>query len=567
MRALFELNLGPRPPRHLAFLLLVASSLSACQTAPSLPAESATVYYNAQVYTQSEAVPKVSAFVVENQKIVATGDARTLLKSYARATSIDLGGKTVLPGIIDSHVHVRELGMDRIKANLVGVKNVTEIVSRLQDRYPDPKPGLWLIGQGWDEGYFGTVGYPDRKALDEAFPNNPVHLESLHGFAGFYNGKALEVAGIDRDTPDPDVGNILHRPDGEPTGVMLTLAQNLVNRFVPEPSQDVTEDAIVAGLLEMAQAGVTSVHEAGMRPQDVKAFQALAERGALPIRVYGMLDGNDDPLMSDWFASGIADDPQDFLDIRAIKVFYDGSLGSRTALMKAPYSDKPDAARPTERISPEAVTALADRALETGFQIAVHAIGDEGNNRTLTIYEDSNARNPGKDHRFRIEHAQVVLPDYYARAAQLGVISSVESSHAMGDSDWAEDRVGPERIQHAYAWQNILKAGGRLILNSDLPGEPWTPMETLYFAVNRQKLDGTPEGGWYKEQALSVTEALHAMTVENAYSAFQEDRLGSLTPGKWADFIVLDQDPYTIAPQKLKDIKVEQVLVAGQSIP
>jgi len=486
------------------------------------------------------------------------------ISPVGKAKIIDLSGQTILPGFIDSHVHVRELGMDRIKANLVGVETAEQIVERLQARFPDPEPGVWLIGQGWDEGAFASRGYPDRAALDAAFPNNPVALESLHGFGGFYNGKALEIAGITAKTEDPEVGDILRRPDGSPTGVMLTLAQDIVDQHIPKPSQAKLEEAIVAGLTEMSEAGVTSIHEAGMTTADVAAFQALAARDALPIRVYGLLDGNDNNLMADWFARGLEDDPQDWLDIRGIKVFYDGSLGSRTALMAEPYSDKPDAARPTERISPKRLQELADEAAHTGYQMAVHAIGDEGNNRTLGIYE--NALNGRTDARWRIEHAQVVLPDYYERAAALGVLSSVQSSHAVGDSAWAEDRVGPDRIKNAYAWQTILGTGGELMLNSDLPGEPWRPMETLYFAVTRQKLDGTPEGGWYAEQALSVQEALKAMTITNAYGAFQNADIGSLEVGKRADFVVLDKDPTKVEPSTLKDIKVTATWVDGKRI-
>lgn len=546
-----------------ALAILTGCNLSGSSSAKS---KTVTLIKNAAIITMDDNESRHTAMVIMGSEIQALGDAETLKTAYPSATPIDLRGQTILPGIIDSHVHVRELGMDRIKANLVGVKTAEEITERLKAHFPNPEPGEWLIGQGWDEGYFASVGNPDRASLDVAFPNNPVALESLHGFGGFYNGAALEISGIDKDTPEPEVGDILRRENGEPTGVMLTLAQDLVNRHIPEPGQDQIEDAIKAGLDEMAKAGVTSIHEAGMKPIDIAAFKALAERGELPIRVYGLLDGNNDALMSDWFGSGILDDPEDWLDIRGIKVFYDGSLGSRTALMREPYSDKPDAASPTERITPAAVTSLGDNAARRGFQMAVHAIGDEGNNRTLSIYERALSPYPNQDHRWRIEHAQVVLPDYYNRAAKLGVISSVEPSHAVGDSGWAEDRVGPDRIRHAYAWQNILGAGGRLMMNSDLPGEPWTPMETLYFAVTRQRLDGTPAGGWYSGQALSTQEALYAMTRENAYGAFQENKLGRLAPGYWADFIVIDQNPLETAPSALKDIKVTQTWVAGKRL-
>ena len=316
----------------------------------------------------------------------------------------------------------------------------------------------------------------------------------------------------------------------------------------------------------MAKAGVTSVHEAGMKPTDVAAYLNLAETNQLPIRVYGLLDGNNEELMQEWFDRGIYERQDAMLAIRGIKVFYDGSLGSRTALLREAYSDKPEEAHPTERIAPAAVRSLADRSVDRGFQMAVHAIGDEGNDRTLGIYTEALSADLMLDHRWRIEHAQVVLPDYFNRAAELGVISSVQSSHAVGDSIWAELRLGPERIRYAYAWQRILEAGAPLILNSDLPGEPWMPMETLYFAVNRMNRESFPAGGWYPDQALSVSEALHAMTLAGAHSAFQETQIGSLEPGKMADFIVVSQNPLKAQARDLADISVLETWVAGKRV-
>lgn len=549
--------------------LLTGFMLAACanQVDTNQDELKATIFHNAHILTLNPDMPVADTLTIVGNKIVAVGQSDSLPAQeplYENAVSIDANGATILPGFIDSHVHVRELGMDKIKADLVGVQNTDEIVTRLTEFYPDPKPGNWLIGQGWDEGVFASIGYPDRAALDAAFPDNPIHLESLHGFAGFYNGAALAIAGVDKETPDPDVGDILRRENGDPTGVMLTLAQDLVNQHIPEPGADRLQQAIKAGLNEMARAGVTSIHEAGMKRDDVQAFKALREKGELPIRVYGLLDGNDQALMDEWFKSGPLDDDDDFLDIRGIKVFYDGSLGSRTALLAAPYSDKPDAARPTERITPEAVNALAKQAVQRGFQMAVHAIGDEGNNRTLNIYQSA-LEGKNIDHRWRVEHAQVVLPDFYDRMATLDVLASMQSSHAVGDSKWAEDRVGPDRIKHAYAWQRILTAGGVLMMNSDLPGEPWTPAQTLYFAVTRKPLEGEVSG-WYMDQALSTGEALDAMISQNAYGAFQEDMLGTLETGKWADFVILDKNPLETQPDALKDIKVMSTWVAGNQV-
>ena len=531
-----------------------------------------TVYTNANIITQDADNPRANAMAVTEGRITSVFNAAKDFEARRGIALIDMQGATIMPGFIDSHVHVRELGMDAVKADLVGVQNIDDIINRLTAYAPKPKTGTWIIGQGWDEGYFGSIGYPDRAKLDAAFPNNPIALESLHGFGGFYNGAALAIAGIDKNTAEPEVGNILRRDNGEPTGVMLTLAQDLVDKHIPAATPAQRQAAIKAGLLKMGRAGVTSIHEAGMSAEDAASFTALADKGELSIRVYGMLDGNNETLMQQWFARGPLDDPDDWLDIRGVKVFYDGSLGSRTALMAAPYSDHPEKANPTERINPAAVLSLGERAAKHGFQMAVHAIGDEGNNRTLGLYEKALASLPSQDHRWRIEHAQVVLPDFYERLADMGGIASIQSSHAVGDSGWAEDRVGAERIKHAYAWRRILDAGGRLALNSDLPGEPWEPMETLYFAVTRKRLDGssaddgTPDDGWYTDQALSVDEALKAMTLDNAYAAFQEAALGSLETGKWADFIVMSEDPTQVTPDALKDITITQIFVAGKPL-
>jgi len=551
--------------KHKFALITTLAALGACQNLQP-DSEAYKVFKNGHILTMNPTSPVGSVLIIKDNKVIDVRDDINIPVSDI-SVMVDLNGKTVMPGIIDSHVHVRELGMDAIKADLVGVQNASDIVKRLQTHYPNPKKGDWLIGQGWDEGVFGTTGYPDRDALDKAFPDNPVKLESLHGFAGFYNGMALEIAGINQSTPDPEGGNILRREDGQPSGVMLTLAQELVNKYVPQPSPEQLQDAIVAGLSKMGRAGVTSIHEAGMTPSDVDAFKTLATRDALPIRVYGMLDGNDKPQMENWFSMGPLNDPEDFFDVRSIKVFYDGSLGSRTALMQAPYSDKPDEAKPTARIELDAIDALAQQAIDNGFQMAVHAIGDEGNDCIIASYELRLGDRQDVDHRWRIEHAQIVLPDFYERQAQLGVLASMQSSHAVGDSKWAEARVGQERIKHAYAWQTILKSGGRLMMNSDLPGEPWKPMETLYFAVNRKPLEAPREqSGWYIDQALSVPEALKAMTLENAYGAFQDDKLGSLEAGKWADFIILDNNPLETDPYDLKDIKVMETWVAGKKL-
>ena len=544
--------------KRAAFVALAA--LAACVPAPDpVPA---TLFTNATFVTLDGPAP--DAIRVEAGRIVAMGAADAIGEN---ATIVDLGGATVIPGVVDSHVHVRELGMDALKVDLVGAETVEAIVERIRAQRPDSAPGDWIVGQGWDEGAFadyqGTGGYPDPSLLSEAFPDNPVALESLHGFAAMANARALEIAGITADTPDPQGGTILRRDDGAPSGVLLTLSQALLLEHVPAPTQSQREQAIIAGLTRMAAEGVTSVHEAGMSAEDVAAFRALAERGALPIRVFGLLNGNDAALMEAWFESGPLDDPDDRLDIGGIKVFFDGSLGSRTAMLHEPYSDRPDAAHPTARIHLDAIDTLAIRARDEGFQMAVHAIGDEANDCIVASYELRLAQFP-YDHRWRIEHAQVVSEDFARRAAELDIIASMQPSHAMGDSAWAEDRVGPERIRRAYSWNTFIEAGVPVIFNSDLPGEPWTPMQTLHFATTRTTLDGTPQGGWYPDEALDRESALRAMTLDGAHAAFQDDTLGSLSIGKWADFAVLSDNPLTA--EDVREINVKATYVAGNRI-
>lgn len=556
------------PPLKYAIMVGSAIFVAGCGTDVIVPK---TQIITGATFVTMEDGPAPEAMAIEDGRIIALGSEDTLRASYPGALLTDLTGKTIIPGVVDSHVHVRELGMDAIKVNLVGVNNVDDIVARIRDQRPDAKAGEWIIGQGWDEGAFadlgGPGGYPTTEALSAAYPDTPIALEALHGFAAMANDAALAKAGITAATPDPEGGTILRRDDGQPSGVLLTLSQALLFDAVPDIDQAQIEQAIVAGLETMAAAGVTSIHEAGMEARDVEAFKALAERGELPIRVFGLLNGNDGALMAEWFDRGPLDDPQDRLDIGGIKVFYDGSLGSRTALLRAPYSDQPDSASPTARISLAEVESLGEDARTHGFQMAVHAIGDEANDKILTSYErrlsaDEDGAVP--DHRWRIEHAQVVTADFAPRSAALGVIASMQPSHAMGDSNWAEDRVGPRRIRRAYAWKSFQDAGVPIIFNSDLPGEPWTPMETLHFAVTRTKLDGSPAGGWYVGEALNREDSLRAMTLSGAHAAFQDETLGSLEVGKWADFAVLSDNPLTATDTRT--IEVEATYVAGEPV-
>ena len=517
------------------------------------------------IKTMDDQAPEVECFVIDNNKIIDLGSFDELQKKYPNSEIIDFKDKTIIPGVIDSHAHAIEFGLQKNIADVTDVKTVEEMVIKLKEYYPNPEPGEWLIGQGWDEGEWRKTGYPERWLLDEAFPDNPVKVFSLHGFAQFYNGKALEIAGIDETTSQPEKGRIIKNDKGVPTGTMETSAKYLVDKFIPKPSIKKYKRAILKALPIMREAGVTSIHEAGLSPDKIQAYQELADEGKLPLRVYAMLDGNDSLLMSKWFETGAKVDTNTFFTVRGVKVFYDGSLGSRTALLEEPYTDDPHA-HMTERISPEKVAYLAAESCKSKLQMAVHAIGDEANNRVLTIYETALKDYPDFDHRWRIEHAQVVLSDFYERAKALDIVCSMQSSHAPEDGKWAEDRLGPDRVRHSYAWRTMLNNGIHLAINSDMPGEPWEPMNTLYYATTRMRLDGNPEGGWYPDQNLTVDEALIAMTIESAHAAFQENELGSIAVGKYADFVVLDKNPYKTDLSELMDIVVIETWINGQKL-
>jgi predicted amidohydrolase YtcJ len=546
-------------------VLRIFSGLAALLMLAGAPLQaSPTLFHGGSILTLDGKSAGHEAMIIEQDHIQAVGRYRDLKKTYPQAREVALKGRSVLPGIIDSHVHVAELGASSLYADVSEAQSVEAMIRALQTFYPNAKPGEWLIGQGWDEGVWASRGYPDRQLLDQAFPNNPVKLDSRHGFAAFYNGAALTVAGIDAKTPNPEGGTILRRSSGEASGVLLTLAKKLVEPHVPPLTQDQEERAILKGLQLMAAEGVTSVHEAGISRKRLPAWENLARQGRLPIRVYGLLDGNDQELVASWTKRGPFD--SDFFTVRGFKVYYDGSLGSRTALLASPYSDRPLEAKMTERISIEAIRKLAEQVSPQGFQLAVHTIGDAANHKIIDLFREVRRKFPARDLRWRLEHAQVLDTQAIREIAELGLIASMQPSHAVGDSKWAEERLGPERIRYAYVWRSLLDAKVRLLLNSDLPGEPWTPRETLYFAVTRKTLDGKPPQGWYSKQALTVQEALAAMTREGAYGAFAEKRLGQLKAGFQADFVIVDRNPFIISPDQLKDIKVIETWVAGKPV-
>ncbi len=546
----------------LAPLLLasIASLASAQNNAADL------LVINGHIVTLDSKHPSAGAAAIRRNHFVWVGETTDARKRFPKVHAIDLQGATVLPGIIDAHGHLIELGKSLIRLNLKGVATEQEAVARVKQRVSSAAPDEWILGWGWDEGKWASH-YPDNQALSEISPNNPVYLVGLHTFAAWANKRALDVAGINKDTKDPPSGRILRdEKTGEPTGILLNHAQALVEKHVPPMTLEQTEQALQLAANECIRNGLTSVHEAKVTPIMVDAFRELIRQNRMPLRVYAMLDGADPALVSQWMKSGPEIDPSHQLTIRAFKLFADGALGSRGAALLEPYSDAPQT-KGTFITTEGQIYDLTHRSLGKGFQVCTHAIGDAANRAVLDAYGRALAEVPkARDARLRIEHAQVLSPEDIPRFAKLAVIASMQPVHATSDMGWAEQRLGPERIKGAYAWQSVLRTGAHLPLSSDFPGETLNPFYGIYAAVTRQDPQGNPPGGWYPEQRLTLDEAMRGYTVEAAYAEFEERSKGSIEPGKLADFVVISQDITELSPKDILNIQVLKTYIGGRLV-
>jgi predicted amidohydrolase YtcJ len=521
--------------------------------------------YNARVATMNSRQPAAEAFAIRGERIVWLG-TNEQAKSVKAADRRDLHGATVLPGINDSHTHLLPLGESFLRVNLKDLATEDEMVAKIRERAQTAAPGEWILGWGWDEGAW-AAHYPTHEKLSVAVPDHPVVLSGLHSFASWVNRKALEAAGITRSTKDPENGKIIRDAAGEPTGVLTNTAQRLVAAHVPPLSPLKMREAIALAGEECARYGLTSVQEARVSQAELDAIRELIAERRLKLRVSIMLDGADDALVATWLKGGPEIDKRSHrLNVRSFKLFADGALGSRGASLFEPYSDAPQ----TKGVmtTPAAkIENLTRRALERGFQVATHAIGDAANHATLDAYEKALRAVPeAHDARLRIEHAQVLAPGDIPRFVKLGVIASMQAPHATSDMPWAEQRLGPKRILGAYAWRSVLKTGAHVPLSSDFPGETLDPFRGMYAAITRQDAAGNPPGGWYPAQRLTLEEALRAYTVEAAYAEFEERDKGSIAPGMLADFVVLSKEIRGAAPQELLSVPVTQTWIGGKKV-
>lgn len=539
-------------------MIFILAMLSVCMVSHAVAQMADLVVENARIYTADPANPRARALAVKDGKLIAVGgDVARYIGPQTRR--IDAKGATLLPGFIDSHAHMLGLGTQLETFDLRHAKSPAEIADVVRKAAANRPRGEWITGRAWDQTNWGGE-FPTSEILTEAAPDHPVYLSRIDGHAAWVNRKAMEIAGLTKETQDPPGGKIIRSNSGEPTGILIDRAQSLVSSKIPKPSFDVICRRIELAARECARLGLTSVHDAGVGEQELAAYRALIAQDRLPVRIYAMI-GGEGPLWRQYLQRG----PEigDKLVVRSIKLVADGALGSRGAALWMPYSDEKTNSG-LLILYREDIERVAKAAVKAGFQVNTHAIGDRANRVTLDAYA---AVLRGKnDKRFRIEHAQVVsLPDFALFAAN-SVIASIQSTHATSDMRWAQLRLGPDRLQGAYATRRFLKMGVPVANGSDFPVENPNPLWGFYAAVSRQGHNGKPEGGWMPEHRLTSDEALASWTAGGAYAAFEEHLKGSLSPGKLADFILLSDDIMTVPHSRILKARVVMTVLGGKIV-
>lgn len=523
--------------------------------------DDSVLYVADRVRTLSSGQPLAQALVVRWGKVAAVGSPDQLRATYPSARVMELPGATIVPGLADAHGHVASLGRSLSILSFVGTSSVDEILQMAKSASPASYEGEWLVGRGWDQSAWQKGGaFPTRQQLDALFPRTPVYFTRVDGHAAWVNSEGLRRAGVGRATADPPGGRILRDRAGEPTGILVDNAMQLVASKMPAPSDEQRERWLRRAVEKCVSVGLTAVHDAGADVPTVRLLQQWDAAGRLPLRIYSMASGNTagERVLPE---TGIIEGK--LFTLRAVKFWLDGALGSRGAALEAPYSDAPSQ-RGLLLIEPSELQRRATVLMEHGYQVAVHAIGDRANALALDILARAAADAKVKNARSRIEHAQILRREDVPRFAQLGIVASMQPTHATSDMRWAEQRLGPKRITYAYAWKSLLDAGAHLAFGSDFPVEDPNPLLGLYAARTRQDANGNPPGGWLPEQRLDGEQALRAFTVGAAYASFAEESRGMLRPGMDADFVALSVDPVDDPPAKLLSGKALLTVVAGR---
>jgi predicted amidohydrolase YtcJ len=522
-----------------------------------------TLLHSVTGYTSTDGgIVSFSAMVFdEDGKIVATG-GEELVAKYPDAEAIDGNEQFVLPGLHDGHGHVSSQGFLNVELNVTGTESLNEAVKKIA-AYDKANPGSgWIKGRGWNQVLWPVKEFPTAASIDAVVSGRPVWLRRIDGHAGWANSKALALAGIDNDTPDPVGGKIMRDDNGVATGTLIDAAMSFVSVKVPPSDKDDYRRAFLAAFKELTSLGLTSIHDAGIGIDEAEVYMSMADNGEMPMRIYAMIWEAGENL--DAIGKPIIGYGNDRLDIRSVKLMSDGALGSRGAAMIDPYEDDTEN-RGLRMYTQEEVNAKVKKANDMGFQVGIHAIGDFGNRQSLDAFEKAQGGKPSPL-RNRVEHAQIITLEDIPRFAKLGVIASMQATHATSDMNMAEDRIGAKRLEGAYAWRKLLDSGAVIANGSDFPVELANPMHGMYASVARKSRAGLPEGGWRIADGLTREETLHSFTLAAAYAALQEDRLGSLETGKWADFIVVDRDFFKIPESEIDDIQVLQTWVGGELV-
>jgi predicted amidohydrolase YtcJ len=544
----------------LALLALTAIAATAAEPRADL------ILTDARIYTVDANRPIAQALAVADGRVLFVGGERAALTYRdAKTKLLDLDGATVIPGMIDAHAHLLNLGHGLRTLNLRGTTSLKHVIAEVVARAASVPPEQWVIGRGWDQNDWADTRLPEHTELSAKTPRHAVLLERVDGHAVLVNAIALKRAGINRETVDPPGGRIERDAKGEPTGVLVDNAIELVTRVMPVATADEVRSAALLAVSELQKWGLTGIHDAGVTRTEIEVFEQLARERRFGLRNYVMVSGSDADI--DWaLQRGTQNALHDgHLWIRSIKLSADGALGSRGAWMLEPYADAAThsglATLPDGRVRDVAI-----KALKAGFQVNTHAIGDRANRVVLDEISAALDQVPVADHRFRIEHAQILHPDDIVRFATLGVIPSMQASHQTSDMYWAGARIGPTRELGAYAWRSLLDSGVIIPNGSDLPVELSNPLISFHAAVARQDANNWPAAGWHPEQRMSRDEALKSMTIWPAYAAFMEHDVGSLSPGKRADFVVLNQDIMRVAAEQILATHVVSTWLGGERV-
>ena len=547
-----------------AAVLTAPFGLLAQTAAPKAPAD--LIVTNARVYTADDARPLVEAFAVRDGRIAFVGSQREAAVLRGPNTRVvDAGGRTVIPGMVDAHAHFSGLAQTLRSVDLTGTNSLAEVIARVVAKSTSVPKGTWITGRGWDQNDWGVTDFPTHEALTAALPDHPVLLERVDGHAMYANMAAMKVAGVTAASKAPVGGQIIKDAKGNPTGVFVDNASNVLEEKVPAPTAAEYKSALKEAIALMHSWGLTGMHDAGASRMAIDTYEELAKAKELNLRLYVMIS-DDKAALDHYFAKGPQSAMYDGqLWVRAVKLYADGAMGSRGAALLEPYSDDPNNSG-LLKSTQEHIRDVAERGLKAGFQINSHAIGDRGNRVVLDAYEQALKTVPSVDHRFRVEHAQILHYDDIPRFAQLGVIPSMQASHQTSDMYWIGKRLGPTRLYGAYAWQSLLQTGVVIPNGSDFPVEQVNPLISFHAAIARQDARDWPAGGWFPEQKMSREEALRSMTIWPAYAGFQETSMGSITAGKFADFVILDTDIMRVPAEMVMKTRVLSTWVGGRAV-